>query len=74
MALKYGWELQLRFQEEIFYSKEVEKVAQRSFVCPILGRIQGQVGWDPGQPDLVVGSPAQDWGLGTRCYLKSPPT
>ena len=36
---------------------EVEHVAQRSFVCPIPGGIQGQDGWDPGQPDLVVGNP-----------------
>ena len=53
---------------------EVEHVAQRSFVCPIPGGIQGQDGWDPGQPDLVLGSPAHGWGLGTRCTLKSPPT
>lgn len=25
---------------------------QRHFVCPILGGIRGQDGWDPGQPDL----------------------
>ena len=74
MALKYGWELQLRFQEEIFYSKEVEKVAQRSFVCPILGGIQGKDGWDPGQSDLVVGIPAHGQGLETRFTLKVPLT
>ena len=39
------------------YSKEVEQVAQRYSVCPIPGGIQGQDGWDPGQPDLVVGNP-----------------
>ena len=45
------------------YSKEVEHVAQRSFVCHICGGIQGQNGWDPGQPDTVVGSPAHGWDL-----------
>ncbi len=48
--------------EEIFYSKEVEQVAQRSFVCPILGGIQGQDGWDPG-PDLMVGALPMPGGL-----------
>ena len=52
MALKYRGEIYVRFQEQIFYSREVEKVAQRHFVCCILGGIQGQNGWDPGQPDL----------------------
>jgi len=32
--------------------------------CPVPGGVQGQVGWGPGQPDLVldveVGSPACD--------------
>ena len=31
---------------------EVKHVSQRSFVCHINGGIQGQNGWDPGQPDL----------------------
>ena len=35
----------------------MEQVAQRYSVCAILGGIQGQDGWDPGQPDLVVGNP-----------------
>lgn len=26
-------------------------------------QMQGQVGWEPGQRDQVVGSPAQDRGL-----------
>ena len=30
----------------------MEQVAQRYSVCAILGGIQGQDGWDPGQPDL----------------------
>ena len=45
------------------YSKEVEHVAQRSFVCHMRGGIQGQNGWDPGQPDPVLGSPAHGWDL-----------
>ena len=32
--------------------KKVEQVVQRYSVCPIPGGIQGQDGWDPGQPDL----------------------
>ena len=42
---------------------KVEQVVQRYSVCPIPGGIQGQDGWDPGQPDPVVGSPAHGWGL-----------
>ena len=71
MALKYRGDIYVSFQEDIFYSKEVGQVAQRYSVCAILGGIQGQDGWDPGQPDLEVGSPADGWGLGNRCSLKS---
>jgi len=39
------------------------KVAQRICGCPIPEDAQGQVGRDPGQPDLVGGKP-----------LRSPPT
>jgi len=31
--------------------------------CPIPGGTQGQVGWGPGQPELVGGSPAHGRGL-----------
>ena len=51
---------------EIFCSRggeALEQVAQRSFGCPILGAVQGQVGWGPGQPDLVGGIPAMAGGL-----------
>ena len=34
--------------------KALEQVAQRSCGCLILSGVQGQVGWSPGQPDLVV--------------------
>ena len=74
MALNLREEILVSCWEQIFYSKEVEQVAQRYSVCPIPGGIQGQDGWDPGHPDLVVGNPARGWGLGTRCYLKSPPS
>ena len=32
----------------------MEQVAQSYSVCAILGGIQGQDGWDPGQPDLCL--------------------
>ena len=40
----------------------VQPTAQGSCVCPIPGGAQGQVGWGPGQPDLVGGSPAHGRG------------
>ena len=42
------------------------QAAQKSGACPISGGIQGQVGWDPGQFDLVAGNPALSGGIGTR--------
>ena len=40
----------------------LEQAAQSGCGCPIPGGVQDQVGWDPGQPDLVpyleVGGPA----------------
>jgi len=43
------------------------QAAQRGYGCPAPGDVQGQVGWGPGQPDLVlnveVGSPACGRGL-----------
>jgi len=36
----------------------LEWVAQRGGRCPVLGNIQGQVGWGSEQPDLVVDVPA----------------
>ena len=39
----------------------LEQAAQRGCGCPVPGDVQGQVGWGPGQPGLVlhveVGSP-----------------
>jgi len=41
--------------------------AQRGCGCPVPGGVQGQVGWGPRQPGLVlnveVGSPAMAGGL-----------
>ena len=53
-------------QKEIIYSQGGEaraQVAQRSCRCPIPGDIQSQVGWGPGQPDLVSGNSTQVGGL-----------
>ena len=45
----------------------LEQAAQRGCECPIPGDVQGQVGWGPGQPGLVlygeVGGPACGRGL-----------
>ena len=44
-----------------FYSEGsgvLELVIQRGSGCPIPGGVQGLVGWGPGQPVLVTGSPA----------------
>jgi len=47
----------------------LEQVAQRDCGFPIPGGIQDQVGWSPGQPDLVldlvVGNAALSKGTGT---------
>jgi len=37
----------------------LEQPAQRSYGCPIPGGVQGQVGWGPGQPELIP--MAGDW-------------
>jgi len=39
--------------------------------CPIPGGAQGQVGWGPGQPEVVGGSPAhtRDWGGWTCRFI-----
>jgi len=43
------------------------QAAQRGCGCPVPGGVQGQVGWGPGQPGLVlneeVGGPACSRGL-----------
>ena len=46
----------------------LEQAAQGGYGCPIPGGVQGQVGWGPGQPSLVldtkVGGPACGRGIG----------
>jgi len=45
----------------------LEQIAQRiSGRCPIPGGIQDQVGWGPGQPDLLGGNTAHSREFGTR--------
>jgi len=47
----------------------LEQVPQRGCGCPIPGGVQGQVEWDPEQPDLaldlVVKNPAYGRWIGT---------
>ena len=42
------------------------QAAQRSYECPIPVGVQDQVGWGPGQPDLVSGSLVHSWGVRIR--------
>ena len=41
----------------------LEQTARRGCGCPIPGGTQGQVGWGPGQPELVGCSPDHSRGL-----------
>jgi len=54
------------------------RLAQRGGGCPVPGGVQGQGGWGPGQPGLVlnveVGGPACGRRVGTSRSLKSLPT
>jgi len=50
------------------------QVAQRSCGCPLLGSVQGQVGWGFGHPGPVEGVPARGRGLGTGWSIRSLPT
>lgn len=58
---------------EFFYSEgdALERVALGDCGCPISEGIQGQVGWDPGQPDLVAGNPACGRGW-NEVIIKAP--
>jgi len=66
----------LLFHVKSFVS--VEQAAQRGCECPVSGGVQGQVGWGPGQPGLVlnveVGGPACGRGVGDLWSLRSLPT
>jgi len=57
---------------EVLYYESGEVLAQavqKGCGCPIPGGVQGQVGWGPGQPGLVlnmeVGGPACGRGVGS---------
>jgi len=39
-----------------FYSSEIHEAVHRSCGCPIPGGTQAQVGWGPGQPELLGGT------------------
>ena len=58
----------LNVRGEVLYQESgevLEQAAQRGCGCPVLGGVQGQIGWGPGQPGLVngeVGGPAQQGG------------
>ena len=58
---------------EFFYSEgdALERAALGGCGWPISGGIQGQVGWDPGQPGLVAGSPACGRGW-NEVIIKAP--
>ena len=60
--LKEG-RFRLDVRRKFFTGEVLEQVAQRGCRCPTSGDIQGQVGWVPGQPDPVCGSPAYGRGL-----------
>ena len=56
----------LDIRRNFFHSEggeTLQHVAQRSCVHPIPGGIRGQVGRDPGEPELVGGNPAHGRGL-----------
>ena len=50
----------------------LEQAVHRGCLCPVPGGVQGQVGWGPGQPSLVlnveVGGPACGGGGGLELH------
>ncbi|KAK4826803.1 LOW QUALITY PROTEIN: hypothetical protein QYF61_011611 [Mycteria americana] len=50
--------------QEAKSGETLDQVAQRSCGCPIIGSVQGQVGWGFEQPDLVGDVPAHVRGVG----------
>jgi len=56
-----GFRLDVRKKFFIQSAEVLEEAAQRDCGCPILGDVLDQVGWDPGQLDLVVGNTAGSW-------------
>ncbi|KAK4806794.1 hypothetical protein QYF61_005590 [Mycteria americana] len=62
--LKEG-RFRLDIRKKFFYDEGGEtggQVVQRSCGCPIIGSVQGQVGWGFEPPDLVEDVPAHGWG------------
>ena len=69
MALKRERRFRLDVRRKFFYSaggEALAQVSQRGCGCHVSGVIQIQVGWDPGQPDLVVGNPTHGRAIRTR--------
>lgn len=60
-----------------FYSTEIRSDNEEAW-CPVPGGVQGQVGWGPGQPALVVdladSNPTCSTGAGTWWSVRSLPT
>ena len=48
----------------LYSSETLEHAAQRSCGCPIIGSVQGQVGWGSEQPDLVKDVPVHGREVG----------
>jgi len=64
--------LDVKWKSFTFESDEtLEQTAQRSYEYPSPEGIQGQVGWDRGQPDLVVGKPAYNRKLEPKPFCDS---
>jgi len=65
------WEkrFRLNIRGKFFTEKKcgeaLAQISQRSCECPIPECIQGHVGWSPGQPELVGGSPSRGRKYGT---------
>ena len=73
LKLKQG-RLRLDVRGEFFTQMAVRRwhSCPEKLWCPIPGGTQGQVGWGPGQPELVGGSPAHNRGWGGWAFRPSP--
>jgi len=73
MVLKWKRVDYIGQKEDIFYdegSETLEQVAWRTYGCPIVGSVQGQVGRSFKQPDVVKDDPA--YGIGVGLILEGP--
>ena len=50
----------------------LEQAAQRGCGCPIPGGVQGQIGWGPGQPGLVLDMEVSGLTCGRGLELDDP--